>query len=179
MRRDDPDSTDGGFSCSSTSSQNRITVGVAYVLATSSAADLNASASTCSASATAAGYAVIMGGNGAAVRLVRFANGLRNGAITDIVSSGGFSPSRYFSVRATYNADTDAWQLEVRDDGTGGFSDPAAGTFGFTGTGTDSTHVTTALEYSGPYVQTGCTGLCSETYTTRFDNVHVGLRCAP
>lgn len=179
MRRDDPDSTDGGFSCSSTSSQNRITVGVAYVLATSSAADLNASASTCSASATAAGYAVIMGGNGAAVRLVRFANGLRNGAITDIVSSGGFSPSRYFSVRATYNADTDAWQLEVRDDGTGGFSDPAAGTFGFTGTGTDSTHVTTALEYSGPYFQTGCTGLCSETYTTRFDNVHVGLRCAP
>ena len=38
MRRDDPDNTDGGFSCSSTSSQNRITVGLAYVLAASSAA---------------------------------------------------------------------------------------------------------------------------------------------
>jgi len=179
MRRDDPDNTDGGFSCSSTSSQNRITVGLAYVLAGSSAAGLNASTSTCNASATAVGYAVVMGGGNAEVRLVRFQDGLRNGAINDIVSSGGFSPSRYFSVRVTYNADTDLWQLEVRDDGTSSFSDPASGSSGLNGTGTDTTHVNTALEYSGPYFQTGCTGLCDYTYIARFDNVQVGLRCAP
>jgi len=179
MRRDDPDNTDGGFSCSSTSSQNGITVGLAYVLAASSAAGLNASTSTCSASATAYGYAVVMGGAGCSVRLVRFTEGLRNGAITNIVSSGGFAPDNYFSVRVIYNADTDQWQLEARSDGSSGFSDPATGGYGFTGTGTDSAHVNAPLEYSGPYFQTGCTGNCSETYTTRFDNVQVGVRCAP
>ncbi|MFH2007106.1 MAG: DUF4215 domain-containing protein [bacterium] len=179
MRRDDPDTTDGGFSCTSVSSQNAITVGLAYVLASSSAAGLNASTSTCNASATADGYAVVMGGSSGSVRLVRFENGLRNGAITNIVSSGGFSPDRYFSVRVTYNADTNLWRLEARSDGTSSFSNPATGTYGFTGTGTDSAYVNTPLEYSGPYFQTGCTGLCSETYLARFDNVNVGVRCAP
>lgn len=179
MRRDDSDNTDGGFSCSSTSIQNRITVGLAYVLAASSAAGLNASTSTCNASASANGYAVVMGGSGGAVRLVRFTNGLRNGAITNIVSSGGYDPDRHFSVRVTYNAVTDGWQLEVRNDGSSSFSDPATGTFGFVGTGVDSTYVNTPLEYSGPYFQTGCTGNCDYTYMTRFDNVQVGLRCAP
>jgi len=179
MRRNDPESTDGGFSCSSSSSQNDRTVGLAYVLATSSAAGLNASTSTCNPSATAYGYAVVMGGASGSVRLVRFTSGLRNGAITDIVSSGGFDPDRYFSVRVSYNANTDGWQLEARSDGSSSFADPAAGSYGFAGTGTDSTHVNALLEYSGPYFQTGCTGMCSSTYTTHFDNVQVGVRCAP
>ncbi|MBW2459913.1 MAG: hypothetical protein JRI68_35815, partial [Deltaproteobacteria bacterium] len=179
MRRDDPDTTDGGFSCNSPASQNRVTVGLAYVLASDSASGLNASTSTCNASASAVGYAVVMGGSGASVRLVRFANGLRNGTLTNIVSSGGFSPSHYFSVRVTYNAITDQWQLEARSDGTNGFADPATGSYGFTGTGIDATQVNVSLEYSGPYFQTGCTGNCNETYTTRFDNVQVGVRCAP
>ena len=179
MRRNDPDFTDGGFSCSSTSSQNRITVGLAYVLASTSAAGLNASTGTCSASATANGYAVVMGGSSGSVRLVRFTNGLRNGALTNIVQSGGFSPDRYFSVRVTFNADTNLWQLEARSDGSSSFSDPASGSYGFSGTGTDSTYVNTPLEYAGPYFQTGCTGNCSETYVTRFDNLDVGVRCAP
>lgn len=59
------------------------------------------------------------------------------------------------------------------------FADPAAGTYGFTGTGTDATYVTVPLDYSGPYFQTGCSGFCESTYTTRFDNVRVGVRCAP
>ncbi|MDY0004154.1 MAG: DUF4215 domain-containing protein, partial [Polyangia bacterium] len=79
MRRDNPEGTTGGFSCTSSSSQNDITVGLAYVLAGSSAAGLNASASTCSPSATAYGYAVVMGGSSGAIRLVRFTSGLRNG----------------------------------------------------------------------------------------------------
>jgi len=179
MRRDDPETTDGGFRCTSSSSQNDITVGLAYVLGSTTASGLNASASTCSPTGSTNGYAVVMGGSSARVRLVRFANGLRNGTITDIVTSGSYSPSNYFSVRVTYNATTDQWTLETRSDGGTTFGDPATGTYGFTGTGTDATYVSTPLDYSGPYFQTGCSGLCSSTYTTRFDNVRVGVRCAP
>ncbi|MDY0004166.1 MAG: hypothetical protein RBU30_22900, partial [Polyangia bacterium] len=67
----------------------------------------------------------------------------------------------------------------ARSDGSSNFSDPASGTYSFNGTGTDSTYVSDSLEYAGPYFQTGCTGLCSSTYLARFDNVNVGLRCAP
>ncbi len=179
MRRDNPESTNGGFKCSSTSSQNDITVGLAYVLATDSATSLASSNSTCSASTTGRGYAVVLGGN-RKVRLVRFTGGLRNGTITDIVTTSDFSAvSNYFSVRVTYDATTDQWRLEARSDGTSSFADPAAGTFSFNGTGTDATYVNEPLDYSGPYFQTGCTGLCSSTYTALFDNVSVGLRCAP
>jgi hypothetical protein len=178
LRRDNPESTNGGFSCSSTSSQNDITVGLAYVLAGSSASGLNASTSTCSSSGDAFGYAVVVGGSNR-VRLVRFSGGLRNGAITTLVESGTFTVSNYFSARVTYNAVTDQWRLEARSDGTSTFADPAAGTYSFSGTATDATYVSQALEYSGPYFQTGCTGLCSSTYNALFDNVRVGLRCAP
>ena len=178
MFRNDPDGTDGGFSCSSTSSQNRITVGLAYVLGTNAANGLNSSTGTCSSSATGDGYAVIMGGDSGRVRLVRFQDGLRNGAITEIVQSGGFNPDTAFSVRVTYNAVNHQWRLEVRDDGSN-FANPATGSYGFTGTGTDATYVNQALEFSGPYFQTGCTGNCNEVYTTLFDNVSVGVVCAP
>jgi hypothetical protein len=120
-----------------------------------------------------------MGGDSGKVRLVRFENGLRNGALTNIVSSGGFDPDRYFSVRVTYNALTNLWKLEVRNDGSSSFSDPATGSFGFTGTGTDATYVNSSLGFAGPYFQSGCSGLCDVSYTARFDNVTVGVRCAP
>ena len=177
MRRDDPESTDGGFSCSSTSSQNDRTVGLAYVLGTDAAAGLNSSTSTCSASATGVGYAVVFGGASGRVRLVRFEDGLRNGALTTIAQSSSFSRSNHLSVRVTFNADTNGWRLEARSDGSS-FSDPASGSYSSSTTGTDATHVGAALDYSGPYFQTGCCCLCSSTYTTRFDNVTVGVRCA-
>jgi hypothetical protein len=179
MQRDDPNSTDGGFRCSDEDSQNYNTVGLAYVLAASSASGLNASTSTCSTTATAVGYAVVMGGSSGRVRLVRFTGGLRNGTLTDVVQSGGFDPDRYFSVRVTYNATSNLWRLEVRNDGASTFANPTTGSYPFNGTGTDATHVSTSLEYSGPYFQSGCSGLCSSTYTARFDNVNVGMRCAP
>jgi hypothetical protein len=178
MRRDDPESTDGGFRCSSSSSQNGNTLGFAYVLASSSAAGLSASTSTCSATATAFGYAVIMGGDGGRVRLVRFANGLRNGTLTTIAQSSAFTRTNYLSVRVTYNAVTNGWRLEVRSDGSSNFADPAAGSYSSTTTGTDATYTSMPLDYSGPYFQSGCTGFCSARYTARFDNVRVGLRCA-
>lgn len=181
MRRANPsaESTNGGFKCSSSSSQNGITVGVAYVLATNSAADLNAATNTCSATGRSSGYAVVLGGS-RAIRLVRFTQGLRNGAITDLITSSNLgNVSNYASVRVTYNAKNDQWKLEVRDDGTSKFNDPNSGSFGSTGYATDATYVNSALEYTGPYFQTGCTGLCSELFDAYFDNLNVAVRCAP
>ncbi|MBX3181660.1 MAG: hypothetical protein KF915_03445 [Polyangiaceae bacterium] len=178
LRRDNPESTSGGFDCSSSSSQNGRTVGLAYVLATDSATGMNASTSTCNANATARGYAVVVGKD-TRVRLVRFTNGLRNGTLTDLVSTGSSTISNYFSARVTYNAKTDLWRLEWRSDGSSNFVDPAGGSYGNSGTATDATHVNIPLPYSGPYFQTGCESLCSSKYTALFDNVTVGLRCAP
>jgi hypothetical protein len=177
LRRDDPERTAGGFSCSSTSRQNYDTIGLAYVLATDSSFGLNASTSTCSASATGFGYAVVMGGD-RRIRLVRFQNGLRNGTLTTIVqTSGTYTVSNHFSVRVSYDATNDQWRLEARSDGSS-FSDPASGTYGFSGTGVDATYVNDALEYSGPYFQTGCSGVCTSSMQARFDNVRVTLGCA-
>lgn len=178
MRRDDPDTTSGGFSCSSSSSQNYGTVGLAWILAMDLPNGAAASASTCSPSATGKGYAVVLGGSSGAVRLVRFESGLRNGTLTNIVASGSNTVTRYFSVRVTYNAVTHQWRLESRSDGTSSFSDPATGTYSFTGTGNDSTWVNLPLDYAGPYLQGGCTGLCDSVTTARFDNFSVGVRCA-
>jgi hypothetical protein len=178
MRRDNPEGSSSGFSCSSTSSQNYVTLGLAYVLAADSAAGLQASASTCSPSATSVGYAVVLGGTNR-LRLVRFNQGLRNGTLTNIVESSTFTITNYFSVRVTYRATDDLWRLEVRNDGTSNFAVPTGGSaYGFTGTGTDATYVNIPLDYTGPYFQSGCTGLCSAKYTALFDNVSVGLRCA-
>lgn len=176
LRRDNPESTNGGFKCSSTSSQNYITVGVAYVLGTDSAAGLNSSSGTCSSSAAGVGYAVVLGGS-QKLRLVRFSGGLRNGTLTDLVASSNYTVSNYFSVRVTYKAASDTWQLETRSDGTGSFASPASGSFTLAGSAVDATYVNTALDFSGPYFQTGCTGLCSTTMTAYFDNVAVGVRC--
>jgi hypothetical protein len=182
MHRDDPydDSTNGGFKCSSPSSQNGVTVGLAYVLATSSAAGLSSDPGTCSPTGTATGYAVVLGGS-RKLRLVRFANGLRNGAITDLIASKDFSAvSDYFSVRVTYNATSDQWKLEVRDDGSSKFTDPAGGgVYGWSGTATDAAYVNTPLEYASAYFQTGCSGLCDSVFNAHFDNVNVAVRCAP
>jgi hypothetical protein len=182
MHRDNPSdySTDGGFKCSSSSLQNKITVGLAYVLATSSAAGLVSSTSSCSPSGTATGYAVVLGGS-TKLRLVRFASGLRNGAITDLIASKDFSSvARYFSVRVTYNATNDQWKLEVRDDGATKFTDPlAGGVYGWSGTATDATYVNSLLEYTAAYFQTGCSGLCDSVFDAHFDNVNVAVRCAP
>jgi hypothetical protein len=179
MRRNNPESTAGGFSCTSSGSQNGRTVGLAYVLATDSAANLNANPDTCNASATAVGYAVVMGrysGTSGTVRLVRFESGLRNGVITDLVESSGNSVASHFSVRVTYTSDTDTWQLEVRNDGSS-FTDPQGGSYTLVGSTQDAVHTSTSLGYSGPYFQSGCTGFCDVDYIAKFDNVDVTVAC--
>src|SRR5690606_4250695 len=180
MRRNNPDSTSGGFSCSNTASQNRVTVGLAYVLATDSAANLNGSTSTCGASASSVGYAVVMGGSSpssGSIRLVRFENGLRNGTLTTLAASSGNTVDSYFSVRVTYTADTNTWRLESRKDGTSAFADPKSGSYAVAGTAQDAVHTSSLLGFSGPYFQSGCTGNCDEDYIAKFDNVDVTVNC--
>lgn len=180
MRHDNDYGSEGGFSCSSTSSQNGRMIGLAYVIGATTAAGLVSNANSCSPSGSANGYAVLFGGDSDHLRLVRFQNGLRNGALTTIArSSNSYSRSSYFSVRVTYNATNDTWQLEVRRDGSSSFSNPAAGSYGDVNSGTDATFTSVALDYTGPYFQTGCCCLCDEVLDARFDNVTVGLRCAP
>lgn len=179
MQRENPsETTEGGFDCSSPGSQNGRTVGLAYVLATDSAAGLDANPGTCDASATSRGYAVTFGGSGPRVRLIRFVNGLRNGSLSTLVQSGTISSENFLSARVTYNATNDQWQLEARSDGSSSFKDPSTGSYGFTGAATDATYVNEALEFAGPYLQTGCTSLCDGVYTALFDNVKVGVMCA-
>jgi hypothetical protein len=172
MRRDATES--GGFSCSSSSSQNGSMIGMAYVLAASSG-DFNASSSSCSAGSSAYGYAVTQ--SGGRVRLVRFQNGLRNGALTTLVESSSLSNTGYLSVRVTYDATTDLWRLEARS--ASSFSDPTSGSYTFTGTATDATWVNVPLDRSGAYFQTGCCCLCEDVFEARFDNVRVATRCSP
>jgi hypothetical protein len=170
--------SNGGFSCSSSSSQNYVTTGLAFVLATSSAQGMQHNASgTCSPNGTAFGYAVVLGGSNT-TRLVRFANALHNGQITDIAVSAGFTVANYRSVRVTYNPANDQWTLEVRNDGSSAFSDPSTGTYPAPSVGTDATHVLSPLNFMGGYFQAGCIGVCDDAaYLTAFDNVRVDVAC--
>jgi Secretion system C-terminal sorting domain len=100
-------------------------------------------------SATADGYAVIMGETGAAdpIRLVHFTNGIANyTSIIDVPSPS--TKTNYMSVRVTYNPCTSQWGLLVRDDGAVAFQDPLTIT-GVEVNASNTTYTTTALNYLG------------------------------
>src|SRR5690606_10266136 len=105
MRRSTSVSNSSGFSCSSSSSQNYITTGLAFILATNSAGGMLGSTGNCNANATSVGYAVVFGGGSSSnitPRLVRFTNGLHNGTITNITQwTSGIPKANYMSVRVT------------------------------------------------------------------------------
>lgn len=188
----------GGFACSSTSNQNYVTAGAAYVLATNNPAGMMANTSTCSPTATAVGYAVTVG-NGQPTRLVRFDQGLHNANHTVIASAPNIAVSNVRSVRVTYDPATDQWTLATRSDQTGtatsAYPDPLGGTgFSTPAMGVDGVHTTTALNYQGAYNQAGCIGVCDYTetgassntnplphgYFSNFDNITVAVEeCTP
>ncbi len=171
----------GGFSCSSPSSQNGITIGLGFILGTNSASGILSSTSNCNPNGTAVGYAVLHGGNNR-IRLVRFENSIHNGTLTNIAESQTLTYSNYHSVRVTYDPATNTWSLAVRSDGANSFTDPAAGNYGATSSGVDTTHTGIALNYMGGYFQAGCTGNCDDAsagYIALFDNVNVDVACVP
>jgi hypothetical protein len=173
--------TNGGFSCTSSSNQNGVTIGLGFILATNSAAGILSSTSNCNPNGTSVGYAVLHGGNNR-IRLVRFENSIHNGAITNIAESQTVTYSNYHSVRVTYDPATNAWTLQVRSDGSSSFANPAQGTYPSTANGVDGTHVNTSLDFMGGYFQAGCIGVCDDAsvgYIALFDNVNVDVACVP
>lgn len=129
-------------------------------------------------SANADGYAVIIGNSGSPdpVKLVSFTGGLSSNAnVTDVVASTQTGEVRYYSVVVSLNTCTNVWSLQVRDDGTTAFADPAAGTYSAAVTGTNSTHVSKNLSYFGAFWQHSST--CSE-YSI-FDNFSIPTGVAP
>jgi len=124
------------------------------------------------------GYAVFMGGNvlgNNAIALVRFyTNGVDNfsSVLTSTVLPANLT--NYMSVKVTYNPVGNSWSLYVRDDGTTGFSDPAAGTYSAPVTGTDANYTSVSLPFAGFYWQ-GNTDVAQSCYG---DNVKVTLPAA-
>lgn len=173
--------TSGGFSCSSSANQNGVTIGLGFMLATSSAGGMLSATNNCDPNGTSVGYAVVHGGSNR-IRLVRFENGIHNGTLTNIAESQTLTYSNYHSVRVTYDPATNAWTLAVRSDGGSSFADPAAGTFGAPSSGVDATHTTVPLNFMGGYFQAGCIGNCDDAssgYIALFDNLNVDVACVP
>ena len=129
-------------------------------------------------SVNADGYAVIIGNASTPdpVKLVSFTGGLSTNAnVTDVVASTQTGETRYYSIVVTLNTCTNVWSLQVRDDGTTAFADPAAGTYAAAVTGTNSTHVSKNLSYFGAFWQHSST--CSEY--SMFDNFSIPTGVAP
>jgi hypothetical protein len=137
--------------------------GVAFILAGSS-----------SDFSTGNGYAITLGGAGSSdpVRLVSYTGGI--GAQTAIVTgTGSFADigAEYLSVRVTYSAPTNTWELFGRVDGASAFADPTTGTLTSFGTGVNSTYTGVPLNNSGEYWNFST--LASQT--AQFDNVSVAV----
>lgn len=142
--------------------------GVAFILGGTSTTPLNAGN----------GYAVVLGQTGTTdpYKLVRYTTGL-SGTLTDMIVSSGVASSNYHSIKVTYTASTNTWELFVRNDGATAFADPTTGSYTSAGTTVNSTYTNTPLAFSGAYWN-GSTG---SNQTATFDNVQVTLSasCIP
>jgi hypothetical protein len=138
--------------------------GVAFVLGGSSSSVLTAGN----------GYAVVLGQTGGtdAIRLVRYATGLR-GTLTDMIVSNtsGLADfgAEYLSIRVTYNTFNNGWELFVRNDGSSDFADPTTGTLVSQGTLVNTTHTGTVLGTMGAVWNTSN----AANQPAFFDNVSV------
>ncbi|MFH2096317.1 MAG: T9SS type A sorting domain-containing protein, partial [Bacteroidota bacterium] len=121
------------------------------------------------------GYAITFGQSGSTdpLLLIRYSGGIRTGTRTTILTSNttGLADfgAEYLSVKITYTQSTDTWEMFVRNDGTTGFADPAAGTLTSQGTVADNTYTGTALGYMGA----AWNGSTSANQTAFFDNFKV------
>src|SRR5690554_65218 len=173
------------LSCSSASSQNG-KIAAAFILGSNGTSQVLSSTGNCNQNGTADGYAVLFpvtSTSNIRPRLVRFTNGIYNGTINTIATwNTNISAKYYVSYKVTYNTSTNQWSLQVREDNSGSFNDPDAGTYSAAVTGVDGVYATQALNYMGGYLHAGCIGLCDDAaYIARFDNVKVKITttCTP
>ena len=132
-------------------------------------------------SATANGYAVIIGntGNPDNVKLIYFTNGLvntyANGGLNEIAVSNQSGATPAYSIHVTFNPCTNLWSLQVRNDGAN-FANPTVGVLGTVYTGTNNTHVNTDLKYMGAlWNHQGPVGGSDDAF---FDNFFIPLSVA-
>jgi hypothetical protein len=122
---------------------------------------------------TGNGYAITLGGSGAAdpVRLVSYTGGIANQTAIVTPSSGAFADvgSEYLSVRVTYVSATNTWALLGRVDGTTSFNDPTTGTLTSFGTAVNSTYTNIALNNLGEFWNFNT----AASQIAQFDNVSV------
>ncbi|MCE7926873.1 MAG: hypothetical protein DYG98_27880, partial [Haliscomenobacteraceae bacterium CHB4] len=143
--------------------------GMAFILAGSSTTNNN----------TGNGYAVVLGQSGSTdpVRLARYSGGIQ-GTMTDIITSNttGLTDfgAEYLSVKVTYTASTNTWELFLRNDGGAAFSDPESGSLTSQGTAVDNTHTGAVLALMGAWWQ----GSTTASQTAFFDNTKVTV-CNP
>lgn len=97
------------------------------------------------------GYALIYGNTASRNwKLVKYNNGLQ-GTLTDVIAGGIFaSNTSYVSVKITYSPSNNTWSYYFRDDGTGGWGDPATVST-LIGTAVDSTYTSTLMSVFGVY----------------------------
>ncbi|MGB3617743.1 MAG: hypothetical protein WBA12_06460, partial [Catalinimonas sp.] len=157
--------------------------GAAFVLGSS---ESNFRANSLTPSTTPAeGYAVIIGENGGTdpVRLVRFDDGLRNSttdgsvSLDNVVASAealnGAAASPFYSVRVQFDPCNNEWTLQVRNDGTSTFADPATITDGNVPsvTAIDGTYANDDLRYIGAAYKHGTGTACGDSAV--FDNISI------
>ena len=144
--------------------------GIAFILAGSNNMPFN----------SGFGYAVILGQAGTSdpLRLIRYNNGL-SGTLTNIIVSNtiGFSDfgNEYLSVEVRYFSASNQWELLLRNDGSGGFIDPAAGLLISQGSAIDGFYTSFSnLTFTGCY-------WCGNTATAQnalFDNIQISSGCS-
>lgn len=122
-------------------------------------------------SATANGYAVILGNVGSPdpVKLVYFTGGLTsNSNVHNVAVSSYTGETNYLSVKVNFDPCSSEWSLYVRNDGSS-FAAPNVGSLGSAFTATNSTYTASLLPYFGALWQHGSS--CSETLT--IDNLYI------
>jgi hypothetical protein len=123
------------------------------------------------------GYAVVLGQSGSdSMRLVKFNGGLdAEGNLTTVISGSALSsPNNYFSIKVSYTAATDAWELFTRDDGSSSFSSPLSGSLTSVGGATDSSYTSIAMTSMGTLWNYNT----AANQTVNFDNITVSAGAA-
>ena len=138
--------------------------GVAFILA--------GTAGTTNSSGT--GYAVVLGNSGKTdpLKLVAYTAGLQN--TTQILASNTSALTDFgntnLSVKVTYAASTNTWQLFVRNDGAA-FIDPSSGSLTLQGSNTNSAYTSTVLPLMGGFWSASTRA----NQAAMFDNVKVSV----